>query len=99
MNQIQKQKQIEMQERKIEEEKKNALIQHSTKIRQQISTNESTKKQERLDYLEEGRKVRENIQNERQKITEIKGAKIDELKNIGIDSKYLYELQKKTVSF
>lgn len=99
MNQIQKQKQIEMQERKIEEEKKNALIQHSTKIRAQISTNEASKKQDRLDYLEEGRKVRENIQNERVKINDIKHAKIDELKNIGIDNKYLYELQKKTVSF
>lgn len=88
-----------MQERKIEEEKKNALIQHATKIRAQISTNEATKKQDRLDYLEEGRKVRENIQNERTKINDIKQAKIDELKNIGIDNKYLYELQKKTVSF
>lgn len=43
--------------------------------------------------------MRENIQNERTKINDIKQAKIDELKNIGIDNKYLYELQKKTVSF
>lgn len=54
-----------MQEKKIEEEKKRALVEHSKKIREQISTNEATKKQDRLDYLEEGRKVRENIQNER----------------------------------
>ena len=43
----------------IEEEKKSALVDHSVKIRTQISTNESLKKQDRLDYLEEGRKVRE----------------------------------------
>lgn len=99
MSQINKQKQIELQEKKIEEEKKRALVEHSKKIREQISTNEASKKQDRLDYLEEGRKVRENIQNERQKIEDIRQAKIDELKNIGIDNKYLYELQKKTVSF
>jgi len=57
------------------------------------------KKQERLDYLEEGRKVREKIENERQKVKDIQAAKIDELKTIGINDKYLYELQKKTVSF
>lgn len=33
MNQIQKQKQIEAQEKRIEEEKKNALVTHSKKIR------------------------------------------------------------------
>jgi hypothetical protein len=71
MLQIQKQKQVETQERKVEEEKKSALVDHSKKIRGQISTNESIKKQERLDYLEEGRKVREKIENERQKVRDI----------------------------
>ena len=99
MNQIQKQKQIEMQERKIEEAKKNALIDHSHKIRGQIGDNQQFKKQDRLDYLEEGRKVREKINNERTKVEDIQKAKIEELKNVGIDNKYLYELQKKTVSF
>jgi hypothetical protein len=99
MNQIQKQKQIEAQEKKIEEEKRNALVNHSKKIREQISNNEGVKKQERLDYLEEGRKVRENIQAERDKIKAIQAAKLDELRNNNIDSKYMYELQKKTVSF
>lgn len=60
-----------MQERKIEEEKKVALVDHSKKIRAQISNNEANKKQDRLDYLEEGRKVREKIDNERSKIKDI----------------------------
>jgi len=47
------------------------------------------KKQERLDYLEEGRKVREKIENERQKVKDIQAAKIDELKTIGINDKYI----------
>ena len=99
MNQIQRQKQYEAQEKKIEEEKRKALVDHSHKIREQISNNESKVKQDRLDYLEEGRKVRENINNEREKIKDIQAAKLDELKNLGIEDKYMYELQKKTVSF
>lgn len=71
MLQIQKQKQTEQQERRIEEEKKSALVDHSVKIRSQISNNENVKKQDRLDYLEEGRKVREKIENERTKIKDI----------------------------
>lgn len=49
--------------------------------------------------MEEGRKVREKIDNERDKIKGIQAAKISELKDAGIDDKYLYELNKKTVSF
>ena len=60
---------------------------------------EQIKKQDRLDYLEEGRKVREKIDNERQKLVDIQKAKIDELRTLGIEEKYLYELQKKTISF
>ena len=99
MHQIQKQKQVELQERKVEEDRKTALVQHSKKIRGQIAANEEEKKQNRLDYLEEGRKVREKIDNERQKIKDIQQAKIDELKTAGINDKYLYEINKKTVSF
>ena len=65
---------------------------HSQKIRGQIHGKEQLKKQDRLDYLEEGRKVREKIDNERSKLVDIQKAKIDELKNIGIEDKYLYEL-------
>ena len=99
MHQIQKQKQVELQERKVEEDRKQALIDHSHKIRGQIVTNEDVKKQERLDYLEEGRKVREKVDMEREKIQSIQQSKIQDLKEAGIDDKYLYELNKKTVSF
>ena len=68
-----------MQERKVEEDRKQAKIDHSSKIRTQISTNEDLKKQDRLDFLEEGRKVREKIDMERDKIKDIQKAKIGEL--------------------
>ena len=99
MNQIQKQKQVELQERKVEEDRKQALIDHSHKIRGQIAVNEDLKKQDRLDFLEQGRKVREKIDAEREKIKDIQQAKIKELQDAGINQKYLYEINKKTVSF
>lgn len=64
------------------------MVDHSKKIRTQISVNEASKKQDRLDYLEEGRKVRANIDNERNKIRDIQAAKLDELNKLGIENKY-----------
>ena len=46
-------------------------------MRAQIQTNEEKGKQDRQDYLEEGRKVRQKIQDERDKIEKIKQKKID----------------------
>ena len=68
-------------------------------VQAQIATKEAEAKQARLDYLEDGRKIRENIQGERDKIKQIQNSKLDELKQLGIDGKYMVELEKKTVSF
>jgi len=72
LNIIQKQKEIEEQERLIEEEKKEVLKKHSYQLRTQIQLNDEKSKQDRLDYLEEGRKVRQKIDEERRKIEAIK---------------------------
>ena len=69
---ISSQKEIEEQEKRIEEEKKNVMKSHSTQLRSQIQNNEDKTKQEKLDYLEEGRKVRQKIDEERRKIEAIK---------------------------
>ena len=45
---------------------------HAQQLRGQISNNEEKGKQERLDYLEEGKKVRQKIDDERKKIEAIK---------------------------
>ncbi|MFS8160129.1 MAG: hypothetical protein ACMG6E_07950, partial [Candidatus Roizmanbacteria bacterium] len=60
------------------------LLQHSVQLRTQITSNDEKSKQDRLDYLEEGRKVRQKIEQERQKIQAIKNKKIDELTNLSI---------------
>ena len=49
--------------------------------------NSEVKKQQRLDYLEEGRKVRQKLEDERVKVERIKKAKLDDLKGIGIADK------------
>jgi len=55
---IQKQKEMEDEERQIEQQKQTAFRNHASTIRDQIGINAESKKQTRLDYLEEGRKVR-----------------------------------------
>lgn len=62
-------------------------------------TNEDKKKQERLDYLEEGRKMRQKIEEERRKIEAIKQRKLQELRDLEIPEKYQAELARKKISF
>ncbi len=69
---IHKQKEVEEQEKLIEEEKKDVLKKHSQQLRSQIHNNDEKSKQDRLDYLEEGRKIRQKIDEERRKIEAIK---------------------------
>ena len=57
-------------------------------FREQIGKNSEVKKQERLDYLEEGRKVRQRLEEERLKVEGIKNAKLQSLGKLGIDNKY-----------
>ena len=58
LNIIQAQKEADDKERRIEEQKRQAFKTHHNQLRNQIDFNEEVKKQEKLDYLEEGRKVR-----------------------------------------
>ena len=63
----------------------------------QIGMNGELRKQERLDYLEEGRKVRQRIEDERLKVERIKKAKLDGLVGLGIEDKYQADLAKKRI--
>lgn len=66
-------------------------------IREQITKNEEIKKQDRLDYLEEGRKVRQRLEDERLKVERIKMEKLAELGQLGIEDKYKHDLAKKKI--
>ena len=63
----------------------------------QITMNSEIKKQQRLDYLEEGKKVRQRIEDERLKVERIKKAKLEGLQQLGIESKYQADLAKKRI--
>lgn len=63
----------------------------------QIGINAESKKQQRLDYLEEGRKVRQRLEDERLKVEGIKAQKLQGLKDIGIADKYQADLTKKRI--
>jgi hypothetical protein len=97
MHIIRAQKEDEMKEAMIDDEKRKILRSHADELRAQITQNDEVKKQDRLDYNEEGRKVRQELDDEKIRIAEIKGRKLGELKGLGISEKYTAELAKKKI--
>ena len=59
--------------------------------------NDEVKKQGRLDYLEEGRKVRQRIEDERLKVERIKKEKLAGIVELGVAEKYQADLAKKRI--
>lgn len=96
---VQRQKEDEANERKLEAEKKEALLRHKQTLQQQMQKNAGVKMQGRLDFLEEGKRQRQALEEQRQKILRIKSAKVGELGALGVADKYQVELQNKKVSF
>lgn len=94
---IDRQKADEENEKKVEHQRHGAFKNHATAIRDQIGKNDEVKKQGRLDYLEEGRKVRQKLDDERVKVEGIKGQKLQGLQKLGIDNKYQADLSKKKI--
>ena len=95
---IQKQKEQEEADRKLEEEMTLIRKKHSEQLRAQIQQNEEKKKQDRLDYLEEGRKIRQRIDDENNQLEQIKHKKLKQLNELNIDPKYQAELARKKVA-
>merc|ERR1719164_319935 len=96
---VQVQREAEAVETEKEETMKDARYKHRRDVQEQISKNEGRRRQERLDYLEEGRKLRKEIDKEKGHLLEIKDRKIHELRNAGVPEKYLTELMRHKVEF
>lgn len=94
---VNEQKETAEKEKQIDDEKKNILYGHSKQLRSQIQQNNEVVKQDRLDYLEEGRLVRQKLESDRLKVEKIKYRKLNELKGLGIDEKYQADLAKKKI--
>jgi len=96
---VQVQREAEAVEEEKESQMTDARYKHRRDVQEQISKNESLRRQERLDYLEEGRKLRKEIDKEKNHLVEIKDRKIHELRNSGVPDKYLTELMRHKVEF
>jgi len=95
--------QVQREAQAVEEEKecqmKDARYKHRRDVQEQIGKNEGRRRQERLDYLEEGRKLRKEIEKEKSHLLNIKDRKVQELRTAGVPDKYLTELMRHKVEF
>ena len=70
------QKEDEERERQEEAAKKAALMRHRKDVEAQMGKNAECRHKEKLDYMEEGRKLRQKIEDNRDKVKRIQGEKI-----------------------
>ena len=84
---------------KFQQEKKQKIKEHAEELKKQIILHEEKKGQEKRDYLEEGKKVRDSLFHQKALIEEIKESKLNDLKTYGIPEKYQYDLAKKKIIF
>merc|ERR1711934_428827 len=96
---VQVQREAEAVEVEKEEQMMDARYKHRRDVQEQISKNEAGRRQERLDYLEEGRKLRKEIEKEKSHLHDIKSRKIHEMRDAGVPEKYLTELMRHKVEF
>jgi hypothetical protein len=95
---IQAQKEAAEAERRQEEAKSEIRRQHAEQLKAQILLNEEKELQDRREYLEEGRRLRNEIDEERYRLEHIKLSKLNALKEEGVPDKYRAELAKKKIS-
>ena len=85
---------IEIERQKeIERKKKEQLLHHREELRLQILNKQEKEKVDRREILEEGRKVRQNNDEYRRGLEAIKKEKIDYLKSLNIEDKYIVPLR------
>ena len=76
-----------------------ALQQNKTTLLQQIDRNSRRKKEVEFEYQEDGKRQKENIQGNLDKLLNIQQDKVKELKQEGIAERYLRELQNHKIMF
>jgi len=91
------QKQDRDLELKLEQERKGKIKEHADELKKQIALNEEKKKQDKRDYLEEGKKVKDNLTHQKRLLEDIKSNKLQHLKEHSIPDKYHYDLAKKKI--
>ena len=80
-------------QKEIERKKKAQLLHHREELRLQILNKQEKEKVDKREILEEGRKVRQNNDEYRRGLEAIKKEKIDYLKSLNIEDKYIVPLR------
>jgi len=88
------QKQERDVELKLEQERKQKMKEHADELKKQMALGEEKKKQDKRNYLEEGKKIKDNLKAQKQLLEDIKDNKLSELKDTGIPGKYQFDLAK-----
>merc|ERR1719379_2966305 len=68
--------------------------QHADAVRRQIEEQEKLKRREREDFFHEGKQLHEEAEARKRRLNEIKQRKLEELKSLGIDAKYVAPVER-----
>jgi len=82
---------------KLEQDRKEQIRQHAGELRKQVVLNEEKTKQDKRTYLEEGKKIKDNLKAQKKLLEEIKVTKLNELQENSIPKKYAHDLAKKKI--
>jgi len=79
-------------EEKKKQDKKRLLMDHNFELRRQIKEKEESDKLSKREFLEEGRKIKQNSNFDANRLEEIRKNKIQHLKDLNIEDKYIVDL-------
>ena len=81
-------------ERRLEEDKKKKLYENTKDLKKLIKLKEEKERLKSREKLEEGRKAKQNMDDWRLRMLKIKNQKIQELRDLGVEEKYIADLER-----
>ena len=91
---VQQQMEEMEKERRTEEDKKKKLYENTQDLKKLIKIKEEKEKLKDREKLEDGRKAKQNMDDWRLRMEKIKMQKIQDLRNLGVQQKYIADLEK-----
>ena len=81
-------------ERRAEEDKKKKLYENTQDLKKLIKIKEEKERMHSKEKLEDGRKMKQNADDWYRRMENIKRQKIQDLKNLGVQPKYIADLER-----
>ena len=91
---VKKQMEEMEKERRIDEDKKKKLYENTKDLKKLIKIKEEKERLESRETLEDGRKAKQNMDDWKLRMEKIKQQKIQDLKNLGVQPKYIADLER-----